>query len=189
MCAIRSLVCTAPLLSLLAAAPLAGAQGVGSGVKTGFLHSSMVSSSVLDSGSGWMAGLFIGGNRSGPVGVMTEFNILSTNTTGTATYHLQIPAMLRINIGLSSVGVPRALVYGIAGPALHLTLGNDLRDVRGVEDIESIDTSVVIGIGVEIARFIVEVRGTRGLRNLATQAEQLELKSTTFALLAGLRFN
>ena len=181
MCAIRSLVCTAPLLSLLAVAPLAGAQGVGSGVKTGFLHSSMVSSSVLDSGSGWMAGLFIGGNRSGPIGLTSEFNILSTNTTGTATYHLQVPVMLRLNIGLSSVGVRRTLVYGIAGPAL--------RDVRGVDDIERIDTSVVIGIGVEIARFIVEVRGTRGLRNLATQAEQLDLKSTTFALLAGLRFN
>ena len=185
---IRSLTYSALLLTMPVVA-LAQDPGMGSGVKMGFLQSSIDTSHTLDSGNGWMAGLFIGGNRSGTVGVTTEFNIMAKNTADKAIYHFQVPAMVRINIGPSRTSGRRVLVYGVAGPALDLRLGEDLRTLRGIDDIESIDTSLVIGIGLEIARFIVEGRGSWGLRNLSPQTKPLELKSRTFALLVGLRFN
>ena len=54
----------------------AEAQGIGVGVKGGYLHTSFDASQALDNGNGWMAGLFFGGNRPGTVGVMGEFNFL-----------------------------------------------------------------------------------------------------------------
>ena len=185
---IRNLTCST-LFLVIPVATLAQDPGVGLGVKMGFLQNSTDTSHTLDSGSGWMAGLFLGGNRSGAVGVMTELNILAKNTADKATYHFQIPAMLRINIGPSNTGGRRVIVYGVAGPALDLRLGEDLRALRGIDDIESIDTSLIVGIGLEIARFIVEGRGSWGIRNLSPQAKPLKLKSKAFAALVGLRFN
>ena len=55
---------------------------------------------------------------------MGEFNILakkSDTAAGTSTlYYVQVPALLRVNIGSSGTGVNNAIVYGIAGPALDL---------------------------------------------------------------------
>ena len=52
--------------TLLASSGLAEAQGVGVGVKGGYLYSSFDfddASDVIESNNGWMAGLFFGGNR------------------------------------------------------------------------------------------------------------------------------
>jgi hypothetical protein len=49
--------------------------------------------------------------------------------------------------------------------------------------------SIVGGAGIELGRFILEARGTWGLRNIAKDFEAAELKSRTFAILAGVRFN
>ncbi len=49
--------------------------------------------------------------------------------------------------------------------------------------------SLVAGVGVEISRFIIEGRGTWGLRNIAKEGEGLDVKTRTFAILVGLRFN
>ena len=180
------------MVSVFLAAPaLTEAQGIGIGVKGGFLHSSFDATEALDSGGGWLAGLFFGGNRPGTIGFMGEFNILakkSDTPAGTSTlYYFQIPALLRVNIGSSGTGVNNAIVYGIAGPALDLLFKDELAISTDV--VERVDVSIVAGAGFEISRFIIEGRGTWGFRNIAKETTARDVRSTTFAILAGLRFN
>ena len=78
-------------------------------------------------------------------------------------------------------------MYGIAGPALDLKFSDDI--AASIDAVESVDVSIVAGIGFELARFIVEGRGTWGFRNIAKESTQVDVKTTTFAILAGLRFN
>ena len=188
---VRRIAVVALVSSFLAAPALTEAQGIGVGVKGGFLHSSFDATEALDSGDGWQAGLFFGGNRPGTIGFMDEFNILakkSDTAAGTSTlYYVQVPALLRVNIGSSGTGVNNAIVYGIAGPALDLLFKDEL--AISTDEVERVDVSIVAGVGFEISRFIIEGRGTWGFRNIAKETSARDVRSTTFAILAGLRFN
>ncbi|MEE2636897.1 MAG: hypothetical protein VYE68_06650, partial [Acidobacteriota bacterium] len=165
------------------------AQDIGLGVKGGFLHNSFDPRRALDDGNGWMAGLFIGGNRPGTVGFMSELNIQARQENDEPIYYFQIPipALLRINIGSSRSNFRSGIAYGIAGPAVAFRLGDD--PIGTIDEVESVDPSIVAGVGVELARFIIEGRGTWGQRNIAKAAGIGDLNNRTFAILAGLRFN
>jgi len=189
----RALVIVAALLPIYAAVP-AYAQGIGVGVKGGYLYTSFGFngvSDVLDSRNGWMTGLFIGGNRSGTLGLMGEINVQAKRgelgTESTTIYYLQVPALLRINFGSRSTGGVSA--YGIGGPALDLRIGEDLGYFTKIGEIESVDVSLVAGVGVEITRMIIEGRGTWGFRNIANPSSTGDVTITTFTILVGLRFN
>ena len=123
--------------------------------------------------------------------VRGTFNILAkrgeTGMASTTIYYAQVPLFLRINGGSRSTG--GISLYGIVGPAIDLKIGEDLGDITNLDEIESVDMSLVAGAGVELARFILEARGTWGLRNIAAGTEGVEVKTRTFALLLGLRFN
>ena len=183
---VRGLTLVVALASMFLVAPtLAEAQGVGVGVKAGFLHSSFDAANAFDSGDGWQAGLFFGGNRRGTVGFMGEFNVQARKVGDSSIYYFQVPALLRLNFGSSSSS--GASVYGIAGPALDLKFGDDIE--ASIDGIESVDVSIVAGIGFEAARFIIEGRGSWGFRNIAKESTVVDVKTTTFAILLGLRFN
>ena len=112
----------------------------------------------------------------------------SDTAAGTSTlYYVQVPALLRVNIGSSGTGVNNAIVYGIAGPALDLLFKDEL--AISTDEVERVDVSIVAGVGFEISRFIIEGRGTWGFRNIAKETSARDVRSTTFAILAGLRFN
>ena len=98
---------------------------------------------------------------------------------------MQVPALQRLNFGSSSASGPS--VYGIAGPALDLRFADDL-DLN-IDTIESVNASIVAGIGFEIARFIIEGRGSWGFRNITKDSAILDVKQKTFAILFGVRFN
>ena len=189
----RVLVIVAALLPIYSAVP-AHAQGVGVGMKGGYLYTSFDFdgvSDVLDSSNGWMAGLFFGGNRPGTVGLMGEINVQAKRgelgAESRTIYYLRVPALLRVNVGSRSTGGVSA--YGIAGPALDLKVGEDLGNFTNIDEIESVDVSLVAGIGVEITRLIIEGRGTWGFRNIAKQSSAGDVKTRTFAILLGLLFN
>ena len=94
------------------------------------------------------------------------------------------------DITLSTSGSASGVsAYGIIGPAIDLKIGEDFSDITDTDEIESVDVSLVAGVGVEISRFIIEGRGTWGLRNIAKEGEGLDVKTRTFAILVGLRFN
>lgn len=191
---LRRLAVVATLVPMCLAAPGgAEAQGVGAGVKGGYLYSSFDFdnlSAVLDSSNGWMAGLFFGGNRPGRVGVMGEINLQAKRgeaEMGSATiYYVQVPVLLRINGGSRSTSGVSG--YGIIGPAIDMKIGEDLGNLD-IDDIESGDVSLLVGAGVELARLIIEARGTWGLRSIVKDAEGADVKSRTFAILLGVRFN
>lgn len=190
---LRRLAVIAALVPMFLAAPdLTEAQGLG--VKGGYLYSSFDFegvSDVFDRSSGWMAGLFFGGNRDGRVGVMGEINLQArrggTDMESETIYYAQVPLLLRINAGSRSRGGVSG--YGIIGPAVDVNVGSNLDSLGDPDEIESVDASLVVGVGVEITRFIIEGRGTWGLRNIVKGMEGVDIKTKTFALLVGLRFN
>lgn len=79
--AVRLVACAALFSLLLATPALTEAQGIGVGVKGGYLHSSFDATQAFDSAGGWQAGLFFGGNRPGTLGFMGEFNVLAKRAT------------------------------------------------------------------------------------------------------------
>jgi hypothetical protein len=188
------IVATSAALAVPAAAQ--EAEGIGVGIKGGYLYSSLSfdgGDDVFDARNGWMAGLFLGGNRPGAVGAMVEFNYLAKGATtnldeDVKLYYFQIPVLLRVNAGSSSLSGVSA--YGIVGPAVDLKVGDNAGDFDIVGEYEGFDASLVAGAGVEITRFIIEARGTWGLRNIAkdlTGAQ--EIKTRTFAIQVGFRIN
>jgi len=101
---VRGFTVVVALTSIVLVVPaLAEAQGIGVGVKGGYLHSSFDVSNAFDSsGDGWQAGLFFGGNRNGTVGFMGEFNVQARKGDDSTIYYFQVPALLRLNFGSSS---------------------------------------------------------------------------------------
>lgn len=176
----------------------AQANGVGIGVKVGPLFSSF-SDSVDSSGvhfdrrTGFMGGLFIGGNRPGVVGVGTEINIVKRSTTengdDTDFYSLQIPVYARINIGSSSTNGVN--FYLLVGPAFDINFKAHSKVFGDIKDqTENFDVSILGGAGVEITRFIIEGRYIQGFRSVAKDLSGSEkITSKSVAILFGFRFN
>lgn len=173
------------------------ANGFGFGVKGGLLFSSYrEADSHFKNHNGWEAGIFFGGNRSGGVGVMSEIlyakkgakdnrGIFTANN-----YYLEIPVLLRVNIGSSNRNTG-AIVYGIAGPVADILLKADLNGVDVKKNYESLDLGIIAGGGVEVSRVLVEARLNWGLRNIAKAngGAASDVKTRSFAILGGIRFN
>ena len=156
--------------------------GVGIGALAGFTRTSLRGEDASDvaSGSGAMFGIWFGGNRNGRVGFMGEVNFVTKqikdaadDTTHLTTKYLEIPAAFRINVGNKNRnGVS---VYGVLGPVFDFRVSSSLV-VGGTEvpsaDLEnqfsSVDIGLLAGIGIEVNRIGVEVRGNWGLKQLAT---------------------
>src|SRR5207237_7945643 len=123
------------------------------------------------------------GNRDGVLGMQAEILYANKGSTpnGAATdlYHLEIPVMLRLNIGH---------VYGIAGPAFDLLLKGAQNDLDVKSNFNELNVSFVGGGGVEVARFLIEMRAMWGLRNLSISGLP-ELHVRSLAVLVGLRLN
>jgi hypothetical protein len=170
--------------------------GIGIGIKAGPLFSSLnsdVVTSPLDTRTGWIGGLFLGGNRSGIVGVGVDIlyarKKVGTPNGDTTLDYLDIPVYLRLNAGSSNLGGVN--LYGIVGPDFEVRLKGQLKFDDGIDDqTEGVDLGIAAGAGIEITRFIVEGRYTRGFRNIAKDLS-VDQKITTqsFAVMFGVRFN
>ena len=178
------------------------AEGFGIGAKIGPLWTSYTAASTssfkFKTSTGSEGGIWFGGNRGGRVGVMGEVlyakkkqEVDTTATTGsTSLQYLEIPILLRINIGSRSRnGVS---VYGLVGPVFDINLKAEVNGVDVKSAYESLDLGILGGAGVEITRFLVEGRYNRGLRNVlksTNAASILDIKTSSFALLFGVRLN
>jgi hypothetical protein len=170
--------------------------GIGFGIKGGPLFSSLSSDAVtspLDTRTGWIGGLFIGGNRKGVVGVGVDVlyarKNVSTPTGDTNLDYLEVPIYLRINIGASSASGAR--LYAVAGPVFDVRLKGELQfDTSIPKQTEGVDVGIQGGAGVEFARLMIEGRYTKGLRDIGKELT-LGQKITTqsFAIMVGLRLN
>jgi hypothetical protein len=192
------LLCTGVVLAALTiAAHPASAQGVGVGAKIGPLFPSVNKDIVrFENRTGWMGGIWFGGNRSGDVGLQAEVMYAKKNVPspgggpGDVDFHyLEIPVMLRLNFGSSNR--ERVAGYIIAGPAFDVNLKSELTGIDVKDFYEDLDLGIIGGAGVEITRFLVEARYNWGLRNIikGDLTNALEIKTRTFAILFGVRFN
>jgi hypothetical protein len=171
-------------------------EGIGIGLKIGPLFSSLNSDVVTDppeTRTGWIGGLFIGGNRPGLIGVQADI-LFARKKVGTPTGdvtldYLEIPILLRLNAGSSNLG--GVSVFGVVGPAFDVRLKGKLNFDEGIDDqTEAVDVGLSVGAGVEITRFIIEGRYTRGLRSIDKGLSlDRKIKTESFAVMFGLRFN
>jgi hypothetical protein len=170
-------------------------EGVGIGVKGGFLWPSFAEAqgAGFKDDSGWMLGIFFGGNRPGVVGVMGEIQYgLKKGSLASDTlkqYFIEIPILARINVGASTLnGIS---VYGLVGPVFDINLQTKLNDIKIEDKYQSLDIGLLIGGGVEITRFLVEARYNQGFKNVlkAEGGGNTDLKSHSFAIEFGVRFN
>lgn len=170
-------------------------QGFGIGVKGGFLFSSLdQAGSNYKNNNGWEVGMFFGGNRNGTVGVMADVLYAKKGAKSGPVvldnYYLEIPILLRVNMGSGNKN-SGAIVYGLGGPVFDILLQSKLAGVDVKSKYESLDLGILIGVGVEVSRFLVEGRYNIGIKNVAkaSGAASTDVKSKSFAVLAGVRFN
>ena len=170
-------------------------QGFGIGAKFGPLFAKFDSSLPtvkFEKRTGFQGGLFFGGNRPGLVGVMAEINYAKRSTKKNGNeqdyYSLEVPVLLRINAG--SENINKWNVYGVIGPAVNLNLKAQQKGVDIKKNVQTAELEIVGGVGVEITRFIIEGRMMKGLRNIGKDLSlNEEIKTQSFALLFGVRFN
>jgi outer membrane protein with beta-barrel domain len=147
----------------------------------------------FDKKTGLQFSLFLGGNRPGVFGVATELTLLRRKTAiggETITFTtFQVPLLFRFNFG--SANLDRAIFYLKFGPAIDILLkANSSVDGDIKDDVESFQVDVIIAGGVEITRFIFEVRWIKGIRAINKDFEDFtKIKSKAIALLFGIRFN
>ena len=139
--------------------------------------------------------MFFGGNRSGVFGLQGELNWIRRRTATEAPPvqairidYLQVPVLLRLNIGSDS---PSGFaVYGIAGPAFDIKIGDEVEGVTIDDGWEGADVEMVFGGGIEAARIIVEGRWEKGFRRINKNFLGFsEIKKQAFTILFGVRFN
>lgn len=173
----------------------ASAQGAGVGIKGGVVFPDFTTDALeLKGRTGWQGGIWFGGNREGVVGVQGEVNFLQNRAeselvpgdTAKLNY-LQVPVLLRIHNPSRASGFQ---VYGIVGPSFDVKISETIEGVSFTSDsFETLNVGAMVGAGIEFARVSVEGRYSRGLRNISKDLEATELKSHSFALLLGVRFN
>ncbi len=193
------------------AAPMAARQstdsGVGFGALVGFVRTSASGEAddvefEFKGDQGWMAGIWFGGNRDGVVGFMGELSyvvkkVKSLEGSGAPSAeigYIEIPALLRINIGQRSASGIR--FYGIVGPVFDIKVTDNANDFGFDDDaFESFDVGLLGGAGIEVLRFAFEVRGNWGLRqvisaNVASAVfENTDIKAFTLQIVCKFRFN
>jgi hypothetical protein len=177
----------------------APASGAGIGVKLGPLFTSYSAASCdgcFNTNTGFEGGIWFGGNRGGRVGVMGEVLYAKKKQEGsgltgsTSLQYLEIPILARINIGSRSRnGIS---IYGLVGPVFDVNLKASIGDRDVKSNYESLDFGLLGGVGIEITRFLVEGRFNQGLRNVLKSDNSAafgDIKTHSFAVLFGLRFN
>lgn len=184
--------------ALLVTSVILGVEGTaaaqGFGVKAGPTFSSF-SSDDLDfkNRTGLQGGIFLGGNRSGLLGLQVEANFIRKKSESEALGksieidYLQVPVLLRLNFGTkSNNGFD---FYGIVGPSMEAKIREKIEGVTFDDGFESFDLGLMFGAGLEVSRFIVEGRYEKGLRTINKSfSDFAEIKKDSFSILFGIRF-
>jgi hypothetical protein len=177
------------LIAVTGFSPTASAQGFG--VKGGVLFPDFSAEGVdLDNKVGTELGFFFGGNRSGILGFQGEANWLRKQADFTGgdfrIDYIQLAGLLRLNAGTKS---PSGFaLYGLVGPGFDFKIADSTSGLNVDDAFRGFDIGLLFGGGVEIKRFIVEGRYSRGLRQVNEDfTGATELKSHSFAILVGFR--
>jgi hypothetical protein len=158
----------------------------------------------VESSTGTMFGLWIGGNTDGLVGFTGEFNYIirkqnvDFDEDGAIDDEFSrpafsIPAVFHINFGPDDRS--KGLFYVLVGPVFTFTLKQEIRingsgdPVDVGEEFNGADIGILGGGGVEFFRVAVEVRHNWGLRTITSGGEIEEVKTRAWEFLVKFRFN
>jgi len=184
---------------------------VGGGVKGGFVRSSFLHSNAdeetqaLSGRSDFTVGGFLFGPAAAPIAAQVEatFGRRGARLQGVDArvdfefWYVDVSGLVRGTI----VRGPSATTYVIGGVTTGFVTraerviresgqDPDRTDVKG--DIRKLDVRLLIGVGVEIRRFVLEGRYAHGLTHLVTNpgasAGARSLKNRAFEALVGVRF-
>ena len=176
---------------ILGFASSAAAQG--GGIKFGPTFTEF-SSEALDykNRTGIHAGLFFGGNRDGLLGLQSELNWIRKRSESERNAqliridYLQVPVLLRLNIGSRSSSGP--IVYGLGGPAIDIKIADEIDGVTIDNGFEGVDVTMIVGGGIEVARIVLEGRWDKGFRRINNLfSDVVEIRKQTFSILVGIR--
>jgi hypothetical protein len=189
-------------LAMFVASAPASAQGIGVGIKGGLVFSKFTTEVLKpDSRVGWQAGLFFGGGRESFVGVQTELNWLRKETdyhlAGTASGnvtldYVQVPVLLRLNAATRSKN--GFALYVMGGPSfegkIHASVTGFGNPSISATDFQNFDVGLMFGGGIELSRFIIEGRYSKGLLQVDKNLQAIaDIRINHFAALIGIRFN
>jgi len=170
-------------------------QGFGIQIGGGPIFSSFdeVTGLQIDQKTGWMAGLLMGGNRGGTVGV--EADVLYGQKGATINHVdfdqkvVHVPVMLKINGGSSNVnGVS---VFGVGGGYFDWLFSGKIND-SPADTTNGYEVGWTAGAGVEVLRFSVQARYVKGLKAIDKNfnvANSQDSKSKSFVVLVAFRLN
>jgi hypothetical protein len=172
--------------------------GVGFGVEFGGTFTHLRGTDITDvkSKSGVMGGVWFGGNRAGILGFMGELTyvVKSAAERGTDSqlklHYLEIPAVLRVNIGAPGKSSP--CLYFLGGPVVDILLKGDLDGLDVKDQFNGYDAGVLGGVGFEVLRIGAELRGNWGLKSLVNNSgtfQGSDAKSLSIQIVGKIRIN
>lgn len=102
--------------------------------------------------------------------------------------YLDVPLLLRFHSSAKSG------IYGVAGPSINFNTSakfveqGDEEDVK--DDVKDVEVGLVLGVGVQLSRFLIEGRYAQGLTNIAEDlpADVDSYRNRSFAVMVGVRF-
>ncbi len=173
--------------------------GLGIGVLGGLTFTSVNSENNLasDNGSGFILGIFFGGNRDGRAGLMGEASYVTKKRMivgkgETKTTYVELPVLLRINTGYRERDKPS--LYFLVGPVFDIQIKAE-DGANSPDDVyQGLDIGLMFGAGFEVVRIGIEGRYSYGLKSvLATDAAVNagfgSVKLNTLSIVAKIRFN
>jgi hypothetical protein len=106
--------------------------------------------------------------------------------------YLDFPLLARFQTGRGSG------LYVVAGPSIGFNVAAEIEDETGEtddvrSDVNSNDFGLVVGLGADMAHFVVEGRYTRGLSDIVKgdapdRPPDASIENRAFSILFGLRF-
>ena len=157
-----------------------------------------------ESGTGFVLGIWFGGNRDGRVGLMGELSYATkvvklsegSDSFEVKRRYVEIPVLLRVNVGARERDKPS--FYFLVGPVFDINVSTK-ESFNGDEGdspddfYNGLEIGLMAGAGFEVARIGIEGRYSWALRNvLQTDAAANEggnAKVNTFSIVAKIRFN
>jgi hypothetical protein len=147
----------------------------------------------IDQKAGWVAGLLMGGNRGGTLGV--EADVLygqkgaKINNVDFDQKVVHVPVMLKINGGSGNVnGVS---IFGLGGGYFDWLFSGKINQ-SPADTTNGFEVGWTAGGGVEVLRFSVQARYIKGLKAIDRNfnvANSQDSKSKSFVVLVAFRLN
>lgn len=188
------------VVALVALGASAEAAGLGVGVKTGLVFPNFKTEGLvyldLDNLTSGQAGVYFVGRQKRVLGLQGEINYLRKKAEGRSSRrggfslsidYLQVPLLMRLQSQSRPNQEPR--LYAILGPSFDLKVRESVAtgSRRNGASVERFDWAVIAGGGIKVRRILLEARYSRGLRRVDRIFTHAEIKSHSFAFLAGLR--